>query len=229
MRARGVVVGVVVIGLLGAAAVVADRVAASIAETGAAAAIDGKLQVTGATRVDVGGFPFLTQVLARSIDHVTVQLDAVTFDGVEVDDVSADAHGVGMSTPHAVDAAVITGTVSPSTLARLIAARTGLAVRLAVDGDAFTASAPVLGAPLVARLTLRVDAGVIRVDVTNVRLGPVEVAVDALPGDLGARLRDLRIPLTGLPDGVILTAVTVVPGGARVTATGSHVVLASAR
>jgi hypothetical protein len=228
MRARGVVVGVVVVGLLAAAGVVVDRIAASVTESRLAAAIVADVQVTGTPRVGVGGFPFLTQVLAGSIDRVTVHLDAVTFDGVEVDGVDVDARGVATSTPHTVDSALVTGTIPLTTLTRLVADKTGLTAQLAVDGGAFTASATLLGAPLVARLTPRVEAGVIRVDVTNVQLGAVQVAVDALPGGIGTSLRDLQIPLTGLPDGVTPTTVAVVPGGAQVTATGTHVVLAPA-
>ncbi|HEX7805244.1 MAG TPA: DUF2993 domain-containing protein, partial [Cellulomonas sp.] len=66
-----------------------------------------------------------------------------------------------------------------------------------------------------------------RVDVATVRLGQLDVAVDKLPGALADGLRGLRIPVTGLPDGVQLTAVAVVPGGARITAEGTHVSLAA--
>ena len=67
------------------------------------------------------------------------------------------------------------------------------------------------------------------VDVTTVRLGSLDVAIDTLPGALADRLRGLQIPVDGLPHGVQLTAVAVVPGGARITAAGSNVSLSDLR
>src|SRR5450830_2063907 len=116
MRARGVVVGVVVLGVLAVGAVVADRAAASLAEQRAVTEIEAKLHVSGTPQVDVGGFPFLTQLLARSIDHATVHADAVTFGSVEVTDVGLDARGIAIATPVVVHRAVVTGTLSPATL-----------------------------------------------------------------------------------------------------------------
>lgn len=229
MRARGVVVGVVVLGVLAVGAVVADRAAASVAEQRAVTEIEARLHVSGTPQVDVGGFPFLTQLLARSIDHATVHADAVTFNGVEVSDVDLDAHGVAIATPAVADRLVVTGTLSPATLTRLAANSSGLAIELGVDGGALTASTTVLGVPLVALLAPRVEAGVIRVDVTTARLGSLDVAVDALPRALADGLRGLKIPVDGLPDGVQLTAVAVVPGGARITAAGTDVSLSAIR
>jgi hypothetical protein len=225
MRTRGVVVGFAVVGVLAVGAVVADRAAASVAEHRLVAEIEANLQVTGTPQVDVGGFPFVTQLLARSIDHATVRADAVTFDGVEVTDVDLDAYGIAIATPAVVDRLVVTGTLSPATLTRLAADSSGLAVELGVDGDSLTASTTVLGLPVVALLAPRVEAEAIRVDVTTVRLGSLDVSVDDLPLALADGLRGLEIPVTGLPDGMRLTSVTVVPGGARITATGTDVSL----
>src|SRR5450830_1224687 len=229
MRARGVVVGVVVLGVLAVGAAVADRAAASVAEQRAVTEIEAKLHVSGTPQVDVGGFPFLTQLLARSIDHATVHADAVTFNGVEVSDVDLDLRGVAIATPAVADRLVVTGTLSPATLTRLAASSSGLAIELGGDGGALTASTTVLGVPLVALLAPLVEAGVIRVDVTSVRLGSLDVAVDALPRALADGLSGLKIPVDGLPDGMQLTAVAVVPGGARITAAGTDVSLSAIR
>ncbi|WP_146192382.1 DUF2993 domain-containing protein [Cellulomonas sp. WB94] len=229
MRARRVVVGVVVLGVLAVGVVVGDRAAASAAERRVVTEIEARMHVTGTPQVDVGGFPFLTQLVARSIDRTTVHVDAVTFDGVEVTDVDLDLHGVSVATPVVADRLVVTGTLSPATLTRLAADSSGLAIELGVDGGTLTASMTFLGVPVVALLAPRVEAGVIRVDVTTVRLGSLDVAVDDLPGALADGLRGLQIPVDGLPDGVQLTAVAVVPGGARITAVGTHVPLTSLR
>jgi hypothetical protein len=223
MHAGRVVVGIGVLGVLAVGAIVADRAAASAAEHRLVTEIEARVHVTGTPRVDVGGFPFLTQLLARSIDRATVHADAVTFDSVEVTDVDLDARGIAIATPVVVHRVVVNGTLSPATLTRLAANSSGLAIELGVDGGALTASTTVLGVPLVALLAPRVEAGVIRVDVTSVRLGSLDVAVDALPRALADGLRGLQIPVDGLPDGVQLTAVAVVPGGARITAAGTDV------
>ncbi|MGV8977177.1 MAG: DUF2993 domain-containing protein [Cellulomonas sp.] len=225
MRARRVVVGVVVLGVLAAGVVVADRAAASAAEHRVAAEIEARMHVTGTPRVDVGGFPFLTQLATRSIDRTTVHLDAATLGGVEVSDVDLDLHGVSVDTPAVADRLVVTGTLSPVTLTRLAVNSSGLKVELGVEAGTLTASTTLLGVPLVAVLAPRVESGAIRVDVTTVRLGSLDVAVDTLPGALADGLRGLQIPVNGLPDGIALTAVAVVPGGARITAGGRTVSL----
>lgn len=219
----------VVLGVLAVGVVVADRATASAAERRLVTEIESRMHVTGTPQVDVGGFPFLTQLVARSIDRTTVHADAVTFGDVEVTDVDLDLRGVSVATPVVADRLVVTGTLSPATLTRLAANSSGLAIELGVDGGALTASTSLLGIPLVAHLAPRVEAGVIRADVTTVQLGQLDVAVDKLPGALADGLRGLQIPVAGLPDGVQLTAVEVVPGGARITAEGTHVSLSALR
>jgi hypothetical protein len=59
-------------------------------------------------------------------------------------------------------------------------------------------------------------------------LGGLTITVDDLPDRIASRLTDLEVPVSGLPEGLTLTSVAVVPDGARITATGQDVTLAVA-
>ena len=222
---RGVVVGVVAVVMLAGGVVVADRVTHAAAEQRVTEAIEQNLDVDGTPTVDIGGFPFLTQLLAGSVDHVTGSVDGVTLEGIDATDVTIDAHGVSTSEPYTVDAATVTATLPTASIEQIVADRSQLDIAVAVDGGALTASGQVLGLTLAADLVPRVDGGKLLVSVGNVQIAGLTVSVEDLPGALGDRLTDIEVPVDGLPDGLVLSDATVVADGVRVTATGSDVVL----
>src|SRR4051812_45043095 len=226
MRARWVVVGVVTLGLLAAGAVVAHRLAARQTERVVGMAIEENLDgVTGPPTVDVGGFPFLPQLFRHELDHVTARVDSATLEGVAITDIHLDAAGVSTVEPYTVGTATVTGSIATAELQRLVAERTQADLTLAVNGDTMVASTKLLGLELSAALTPRAEGGQIRVDVESVQVAGLTVDVDDLPGALADRLRNLTIPLEGLPEGVTLTDVVVQPDGVRITAKGNDVVL----
>ncbi len=96
---RKLLVALVVLALL---AVVADRVAVKLVTDEA----EKRLQAEGLTdpSVEVGGFPFLTQVLARNFDKVTVQSPSISRDGARADRVSAT--GTDVDVPNSGDVVV---------------------------------------------------------------------------------------------------------------------------
>jgi hypothetical protein len=220
-----VVGGVVAVVVLVAGAYVGDRVAESAAERRVVEAIEQNLDVVGTPTVEVGGFPFLTQVLAGSIGDVTGRVDGVTLEGIDATDVTIDAHDVSTSEPYTVGTATISATLPTASIEKIVAERSDLEITLAVDGDALTASGEVLGLDLTARLVPRVDDGRLLVTVESVQIAGLTVSIDDLPSALGDRLTDVEIPITGLPDGLVLSEATVVPDGVRITATGTDVVL----
>ncbi|MBO3085287.1 LmeA family phospholipid-binding protein [Cellulomonas fengjieae] len=225
MSGRGVVVGVVAVVVLVGGAYVGDRVAESAAEERVVEAIEQNLDVVGTPTVELGGFPFLTQVLAGSIDDVTGQVAGVTLDGIDATDVTIDAHDVSTSEPYTMGTATISATLPTASIERIVAERSDLEITLAVDGDALTASGRVLGLSLAADLVPRVEDGTLLVNVRNVQVAGLTVDVDDLPSALGDRLTDVEIPVAGLPEGLVLSEATVVPDGVRITATGRDVVL----
>ncbi len=219
------VVGVVAVVVLVGGAVVADRVTHAAAEQRVTEAIEQNLDVDGTPTVDIGGFPFLTQLLAGSIDHVTGSVDGVTLEGIDATDVTIDAHGVGTSEPYTVSEATVSATLPTASIEQIVADRSQLDVAVAVDGDALTASGRVFGLALAANLVPRVEAGKLLVSVANVQVAGLTVSVEDLPRGVGDRLTDIEVPVDGLPEGMALSDATVVPDGVRVTATGSDVVL----
>lgn len=228
MSGRAVAVVVSTLVVLGAGVVVADRVVAATAERRAAEAVEANLDVSGTPVIEIDGFPFLTQVLAGSLTNVTGSVDGVTLDGgLTITDVSFDAQGVSTSEPYTVSAGSVTGTLPTATLEQAVAEQTELDVTATVEGDALVAAGTVLGVDLSAALTPRVDDGRLLVDVGRMSLGGLTITVDDLPDRVASRLEGLEVPVSGLPEGLTLTSVEVVPDGARVTATGSDVVLAA--
>jgi hypothetical protein len=221
----GVVIGAVV--LLVGGAFVADRVVASTVEKRAEQAIEVNLDdVVGKPKVDIGGFPFLTQVLKGSLDQVSGQVDGVTIEGIAATDVTIDATDVTTSKPYTAGAATISATLPTASVDAIIADQTTLDITTTVDGDALKATGKVLGVTLSAGLVPRVQDGKLFVDVQTISIGGASVSVDSLPKAIGNKLSDIEIPVkTGLPEGVTLSSVEVVDDGVRITATGTDVVV----
>lgn len=219
-------VGVVAVVVLAGGAFVADRVTESMAEQRVVDAIEQNLDgVVGDPTVELGGFPFLTQLLAGSIDDVTGQVDGVTLEGIKATDVTIDAHDVSTSEPYTVGSATIAATLPTASIEQIVKDRSQLDVAVAVDGNALTASGKVLGLTLAANLVPRVEDGKLLVNVENVQIAGLKVDVDNLPSAIGNRLTDVEIPVSGLPEGLVLSGASVVSSGVRITATGTDVVL----
>jgi hypothetical protein len=226
VSARGVVVGVVAVVVVVGGALVADRVTESVAEQRVVDAIEQNLDgVVGTPTVELGGFPFLTQLLAGSIDDVTGQVDGVTLEGIDATDVTIDAHDVSTSEPYTMGSATIDATLPTASIEQIVKDKSQLDVTVAVDGNALTASGKALGLTLAANLVPRVEGGTLLVDVENVQIAGLTVSVEDLPKAIGTRLSDIEIPVDGLPEGVTLSNATVVATGVRITATGMDVVL----
>ncbi|WP_456824133.1 LmeA family phospholipid-binding protein [Cellulomonas sp. P5_E12] len=226
MSGRGVVVGVVAVVVVVGGAFVADRVTESVAEQRVVDAIEQNLDgVVGTPTVELGGFPFLNQLMAGSIDDVTGQVDGVTLEGIKATDVTIDAQDVSTSEPYTVGSATIEATLPTATIEQIVKDQSELDVAVAVDGNALKASGKVLGLTLAANLVPRVEDGKLLVNVENVQIAGLTVSVDDLPNAIGKRLTDIEIPVSGLPEGVALSKATVVSTGVRITATGTDVVL----
>jgi len=217
----GVVAVVVVLG----GALVADRVTHATAERRVAEAIEQNLDVVGTPTVEIGGFPFLTQLLAGSVDDVTGAVDGVTLEGIDATDVTIDAQDVTTSEPYTLGSATIAATLPTASIEKIVADRSQLDIAVAVDGRALTATGTVLGLKLAANLVPRVEDGRLLVTVANVQVAGLTVSVDDLPRAIGDRLTDIEIPVSGLPEGLVLSDATVVADGVRITADGTDVVL----
>lgn len=118
----GIGLGVTLLVLLGAL-VIADRVAASVAEDRIAAEAKKELVARDITapsdpRVSIGGFPFLTQVLAGTYQNITINFDRPETNGVQLRDLKVVATSVRADTQDVmngtgtVTAGQVTGTVN---------------------------------------------------------------------------------------------------------------------
>lgn len=223
MAARGAVVGLVALGLVAGGAYVADEFARGNAEDLAADVVTQQVQVDGPLDVTVGGFPFLTQYLRGSLDDVRGTAASVVLEGVTVTDVDVALADLTVAAPYRVGELRVDATVPTSSVQQVVGERTALQV--AVEGDHLRATGDLLGLPLSVALLPRVQDGELVIDVQEVALGAGALDLDQLPGDVAERFVGMRVPLDGLPAGVVLTDAQVVPEGVRFTATGTDVVL----
>lgn len=233
----GLVLVIVAVGLL----VVADRVGAWYAERAIAEQVSQEVAAREISAdqpdVSVGGFPFLTQVLAGRYESISIVLRDVNGGGVRLPELDVTAREVTapLETLRGgageVVADLVTGTaiIGYSTVAALtdqpdlqLTAQDGeLKVRLPVEvaGEQVT---------LVGTASVRVDDGRVRVRVAE---------LDAEGGDLPAQARgladryardlavDLRLPT--LPFNLTLDEVSAQPEGLAVTASARGVPLVS--
>ncbi|MFB8027463.1 DUF2993 domain-containing protein [Streptomyces sp. NPDC056465] len=88
------VVGLVV---LVAFVALADRWAVLFAERKAADTLKSRLDLTAAPEVEIGGFPFLTQLADKKLDSVKVTVPDVAADRVSLAKVSATAHDIRLN------------------------------------------------------------------------------------------------------------------------------------
>lgn len=210
----------VVLLVLVALVVGADRVAAWAVGRGTAEGLTAEGDDVVGAEVTIHGFPFLTQLAAGSLDRVTGSLDAGTFAGYRVSDVRFTASDVAPDAPYRARHARADGLLDYASVQSAVAQEVGSEVTLGPAPDdaagAVGITLPVLGFDVTATAVPRVvDAGTLTVDVQSVTLAGATIDVADLPDALGRRLSDVRVPLE-LPEGLELRTVEVRPDGLRV-------------
>ncbi|MEV4759090.1 DUF2993 domain-containing protein [Micromonospora sp. NPDC049559] len=231
----------VLVGLL----VVADRVAANFAERTIAEQVSqetAKQNVRSAPpEVGVGGFPFLTQVVAGRYESISIVLrdvqGAVEGNSVSLPELDIDARSVhaSLDTLRSGQGDVVadtvdgTATISYDSVTQLIK-RPG--VKLAERNGKLNVTAPleVLGQ----RLTVTGDAN-LTVEKGQVAVRFENLTADGLPDipaaralvNAYARQISIDIPLPKLPFQLVVREVRVQPNGLAVSATAKNVTLNS--
>ena len=209
MRALAVVL-LLLVGL----AVLLDRVAVGVAEERVATELVSRGGLQAAPRVDIAGFPFLTQAIGGSYDDVRISLTAAELGQPE--GTRADLALRGVQVPLS---AALTGSLSEVPVDRidgtatlsyaLLSAQLGQDTELARTGDRLriTRTVEVLGRRV--RLTavgqVTLDGDDLVVDVQEAAGAGVEVPGFLL--DRAADLLDLRYPVPVLPFGLQVTSV----------------------
>ncbi|MGY1806691.1 DUF2993 domain-containing protein [Blastococcus sp. SYSU D00669] len=226
---KGLLIALVV--LLGLA-LVADRLAVGFAEDRVAEQLATQGGLQGTPSVEIGGFPFLTQVVAGDYEDVRISLTADELGQPE--GTSADVVLQGVQVPLS---SLVSGSVSEvpvdrvdgtATLAYdLLAAELGGDTTLAPEGDGLriTRTVEVAGftLPLTAAGTVTLDGNQLVVDVEEAAGAGADVP-SWLVGEV-SDLLDLRYDIPALPFGLQLTGVRPGEDGVVVTVEATDTVL----
>ncbi|MEV5763122.1 DUF2993 domain-containing protein [Micromonospora sp. NPDC052213] len=247
-RGRKVLVTLVVLLLvLGGLLVVADRVAAGVAERAIADQIRQEVAKQGAQssapEVEVGGFPFLTQVLDGRYERISIGLrdvrGSVQGDVVALPKLDVDARNVraSLDTIRSGQGDVVaetvdgTGTISYDSLAKLLD-RPGLTLGEQGGRLAVTAPVDILGQRLTVTGTADITVGkegqvALRFDDLNAEgLPNVPLARTMLSNY--AKSISVDVPLPELPFQLAVREVRPLPEGLAVTADAKNVPINSA-
>jgi hypothetical protein len=223
---------VVVLLVLLALAVVADRVAVRIAETAIAKQAQQSADLRERPEVRIHGFPFLTQAGDGSYSRIDVTATDLDRGGVHVKELDATLHDVQVPLSDALHGDVGAVPVSGIDATALVtyadlahrSGLTGVTITPAEGGVTVTARVTVLGQTVRAsadsRLSLRGD----RIAVTARSLRVLGQSSPALLNALAGRL-DLLVPVGTLPYGLHLTSLSATPEGVRLTARSGPTVL----
>ncbi|MFI8854024.1 DUF2993 domain-containing protein [Streptomyces sp. 891-h] len=237
MRALRILLVILVV--LAGLFVAADRVAVNLAEDEVAKKLKGQLgsASSGEPSVSIEGFPFLTQVLAKDLDKVKVEVEGVTATTsdrqVRLSKVSMEARDVKLSNNFGSAVAErATGTVHLSYADLTKAADDG--VRVSYGGkstsgkDQVKVSAAV-ALPMVGRTLERSVYSTVSVTGGNtVRLHADEVPGSKIPGVEEAIRKKIDFDRTidRLPEGLKLEKVETTKDGVDVSMSGTDVHLA---
>lgn len=213
----GVVAAVVGGGLI-ADAWARDRIEARVLEE-ASGVLPG---LTGA-EVEVLGPLVLPQLARGRLDEVRAAAPSVTASGVTLTDVTVVASDVALEPPVAGDLLVV-GTAATSE----IQGRLPAGLELSLTGSGAFLEITVLTLPLRVGLDVAVADGAAVLAVRELSLAGLALAADDLPDQVADALADIRIDLPEPVPGVVVTGVEVVPGGLRLSATGTDVPLRAA-
>jgi hypothetical protein len=249
-RKIGIALLVMLVLLLGLV-VVADRVGAGVAEDRIAEQASEELRKAGATtqgdpQVEIGGFPFLTQVLGGTYEKITITADKPQSNDIKLEkmtivatDVKAAASDL-LNGRGPVTAEQITGTATMSwdtvrtliTLANLPVPFDPAQLQVKVVNNAVELRLPIelptISTTLVAKGEINMSEGQVRLKLTEIDTDAgdlPEVAkrvFDNFKSRLTATIRTPKMPYT-----LTIRSVDTDTSGVRVTATASNVQLVS--
>lgn len=223
----------VVIVLLASGLTLADRVAERVASALIAQQLTQHLHLSPSAKVDIRGFPFLTQVAAGDYQEVDISIPTLTALGVTFSHLAATAKDVHLKTFMASAADIRStsaGTIHLSGLVPLASlplppglTATDSGSRLRVSGET-----SVFGIPISVSATEAVLLRGLTVTFrpTNMRARAGGQSFD-VPASLARRLT-LVVDLSGLPFHVRVTRLAVAPAGLELAGQAQNVSLAAA-
>jgi LmeA-like phospholipid-binding len=214
-RHRGLTITAVVVVVLLVLLVVADRVAASLAENEAASQIK-SAGFPVKPKVDIEGFPFLTQLAARDFHKVDITASNVKEGPLTIASIDATGQGVHLTSSfNGATVDQINGTALVTFAGLSSAGGLGDGIKLSDAGNNELKASVDLGFTTLdatAQVT-RANSHQIEVRVTNA--GPI-------PQSALGNLTDFKVSLPSLPAGMSIQSVSVTSQGVLISISGSH-------
>ena len=198
-----------------------DRAANAYAENQMASQVQSSLALSGKPNVTIQGFPFLTQVAARTFNTVDVNASNETAGPggqLEIASLTATLHGMHI---HGTNSATVDQFTASALVTFTALAHAGgipQGITLAPAGpNQLKATVDILGfsADATAKVT-QVGNDKINVKITD---------FGGVPADVLGSLTDFTFSIPKLPAGVKIQSITVTQQGLRVTATGQNTTL----
>jgi hypothetical protein len=223
----------IVLVVLAALLVAADRVGVVVAQNRLASEIEQQLDLDRKPDVSIRGIPFLTQAISGKYKDIRVQLPDV--DAGDVQNVAIDARlqGTHVSLSDALGGKVdkipvdrISGTLLiPYDQLAKASGISGLTITRHGDSLRLTGSVQVLGRPIKAEAVGRVEVndGQIAINAEEAKVAGIPVPQAVL--DEAARLLSFRVQPRNLPLNLRITAVRLADSGLLVDAVSDDVVL----
>ncbi|NEC64567.1 DUF2993 domain-containing protein [Streptomyces sp. SID9727] len=227
---RALRIWVIVLVVLAALFVAADRVAVNIAESQAEDRVKVPGAEIGSTDISIKGFPFLTQVAGSELDEVDVRITGIETRAagrtLRISTMNAELRDVRLTDGFSgATAARATGTAVISYEDLTKAASDGVAVEYGGKGKVkVTGTVDVLGRPI----SRSVLSTVTLVDGHTVRVRADKVPGEGIPGleKLVREKTDFEREVGGLPSGLKLERIQPTAGGLEISVSGTEVRLA---
>lgn len=215
------IIVVVLVGLL----VAADFGAKAIAESEVASQIQ-KQGISQKPAVSIAGFPFLTQVISRDIHSMQISWHDLPEGPVTFKSINAVLNGVHINSSfNGATVSQVTGTakITFGELSNAVSSQVGALGSLGGAGLTLSQAGP---DEVKASLDLLITSGSATWRVSRLsgnRLNIQLVASNGLPSQLTDAVRDITVPLSGIPLNLQVQSVSITPEGIVGTLTGQNV------
>ena len=224
-RRRGRVL-LILLAVLVALLIAADRVAAAVTENQLASKIQQSQHLSQKPSVSISGFPFLTQVISRDFGHATVDIADFSSGGVPIANIHADLTGVHVASGYnsaTVDTLVGTATLDYTAVSQVLSNNISNIGHISLSqgtGNQVKASYSLLGVNLSADVAVNLLGG----NTLEFKSSKVTTPLSGL-GINAPTGFDVKVPLNGLPFGMQLSSLKVTSTGVDISASGNNVVL----
>jgi hypothetical protein len=201
--------------------VIGDRAANAYTEDQMASQMQSSLALSGKPHVSIQGFPFLTQLAARTFNTVNVNASNETAGPggqLEIASLTATLHGMHI---HGLNSATVDQFTASALVTFTALAHAGgipQGITLAPDGpNQIKATVDILGfsSEATAKVT-QVGNDKINVKITD---------FGGVPADVLGNLTDFNVTIPKLPAGVTIKSISITQQGLRITATGTNTTL----